>query len=124
MLVLSGLFLSSTLDWGFFGHRRINKLAAFTLPQDIFGFYKSNIAFVSDHSIDPDKRRYASKHEAVRHYIDLDRWGEHPFNNIPRGWTDMLMHFSSINQLSSRGDTIRILGPENLPFDLKKNKIY
>ena len=72
LLVLSSLLLSFTVDWGFFGHRRINKLACFTLPQDLFGFYKSNIDYIADHAVDPDKRRYASKFEAIRHYIDLD----------------------------------------------------
>lgn len=114
------IFLSSTVDWGFFGHRRINKLACFTLPQDLFGFYKSNIDYISDHAVDPDKRRYASKFEAIRHYIDLDIWGEAPFNNIPRDWVNLMMHFTSIKKISLQGDTLTWLDRDILPYDLRK----
>lgn len=120
LFLLGFLFLSSTVDWGFFGHRRINKLACFTLPQDLFGFYKSNIDYISDHAVDPDKRRYASKFEAIRHYIDLDIWGEAPFNNIPRGWVDVMMHYTSIKKITSKGDTLNWLSTDLMPYDLRK----
>ena len=119
LLLMAFVFLSSTVDWGFFGHRRINKLACFTLPQDLFGFYKGNIDFISDHAVDPDKRRYASKFEAIRHYIDLDHWGKAPFHNIPRRWTDVMMHFTSIHSIDARGDTSVWLSRDQLPYDLK-----
>ena len=124
LLILSSLFFSFTVDWGFFGHRRINKLACFTLPQDLFGFYKSNIDYIADHAVDPDKRRYASKFEAIRHYIDLDIWGEAPFNNIPRNWTNVMMHFTSIQEINSRGDTSTWLSTEDLPYNLKAPAKY
>ena len=118
-LLLAFFFLSSTVDWGFFGHRRINKLACFTLPQDLFGFYKGNIDYITNHAVDPDKRRYASKFEAIRHYIDLDIWGEAPFHNIPRSWTEMMMHFTSIKKITSNGDTLTWLSRNDLPYDLR-----
>ncbi len=118
LFFLAFLFLSSTVDWGFFGHRRINKLACFTLPQDLFGFYKSNIDYISDHAVDPDKRRYASKFEAIRHYIDLDIWGEAPFNNIPRDWVNLMMHYTTIKKISTKGDTVNWLNRNLLPYDL------
>ena len=31
--------------WGFFGHQRINRIAVFTLPPEMFGFYKEHIEF-------------------------------------------------------------------------------
>jgi len=123
LLLTPFVFLSSTVDWGFFGHRRINKLACFTLPQDLFGFYKGNIDYISDHAVDPDKRRYASKFEAIRHYIDLDRWGTAPFHNIPRRWTDVMMHYTSIHSIDSRGDTSVWLNRELLTYDLRKPDI-
>ncbi|HEX5111751.1 MAG TPA: hypothetical protein VFV79_02815, partial [Saprospiraceae bacterium] len=73
-------------DWGFFGHTLINRLAVYTLPDDMIGWYKPNIDYISEHAVDPDKRRYANKFEAVRHYIDLDHWGEMPFDHMPRYW--------------------------------------
>lgn len=60
--------------WGFFGHRLINRLAVFTLPEAMIEFYKSHLDYITDHSVDPDKRRYAVKTEAICHFIDLDKW--------------------------------------------------
>ena len=41
--------------WGFFGHKRINRIAVFTLPPEMFGFYKEHIEFLTEHAVDPDK---------------------------------------------------------------------
>jgi S1/P1 Nuclease len=76
--------------WGFYGHQRINRMACFTLPPQMFGFYKRHIDFISDHAVDPDKRRYANPDEAPRHYIDIDHYavnGSDPFAEVPREWT-------------------------------------
>lgn len=37
-------------------------------------FYKKNIVYLSEHAVDPDKRRYIVKSEACKHYIDLDHY--------------------------------------------------
>jgi len=58
--------------WGFFGHENINRLAVFTLPAEMNGFYKKNIHYIVEASVNPDKRRYAVADEGPRHYIDLD----------------------------------------------------
>jgi hypothetical protein len=94
--------------WGFFGHRKINRQAVFSLPPDMLVFYKKNIEYITDHAVDPDKRRYATKHEAVRHYIDLDVWGKPPFANVPRDWSDMLIKFTQIYVVNSKGDTLKV----------------
>lgn len=93
IFLISSSFMSSP-DWGFFGHRKINRMAVFTLPPEMIQFYKRNIEFITEHSIDPDKRRYASKHEAVRHYIDIDAWGDNPFYDVPRIFEDALIKYS------------------------------
>jgi hypothetical protein len=80
--------------WGFFGHKRINRMAVFTLPSELMGFYKANIEFIEEHAVDPDKRRYAVKEEAPRHFIDIDRYGEHPFDSLPRKWKDAVEKYS------------------------------
>jgi hypothetical protein len=88
---------SKTVFWGFYGHKRINRIAVFTLPQEMFGFYKEHIEFLTEHAVDPDKRRYAMEGEAQCHYIDLDKYyaeGEDPFANIPRKWADAVTKFS------------------------------
>lgn len=83
--------------WGFFGHKRINRIATFTLPPEMFGFYKEHIEFLTEHAVDPDKRRYAVDGEAQRHYIDIDHYvkdGEDPFEVVPRKWNDAVEKFS------------------------------
>ena len=40
----------------------------------MFGFYKEHIEYITEHAVDPDKRRYAVEGEAPCHYIDLDHY--------------------------------------------------
>ena len=47
-------------------------------------FYRKHIEYVTEHAVDPDKRRYAIKGEDIKHYIDIDHWGKPPFDNVPR----------------------------------------
>ena len=72
-VLLSLIFLS--FEWGFYGHRQINRMAVFTLPEEMLPLYKVHIEFITAHAVDPDKRRYAYKAEGPKHYIDLDSWG-------------------------------------------------
>lgn len=80
-------------SWGFFAHQRINRLAVFTLPRGMIRFYKSNISFITQHAVDPDKRRYADSAEAPRHFIDADRYGRAPFDSIPPKWKDAVTKY-------------------------------
>jgi hypothetical protein len=80
--------------WGFFAHKEINRIAVFTLPSELTGFYKANIEFITEHAVDPDKRRYAVKDEAARHFIDLDRYGKSPLDSIPKKWEDAVKKYS------------------------------
>ncbi len=81
-----------TYAWGFVGHQRINRLAIFTLPPEMFGFYKYHLKFLVDNSVNPDKRRYAVKNEAPRHYIDIDvydrLYNDSAIYKMPRYWKD------------------------------------
>lgn len=72
--------------WGFYGHRRINRMAVFTLPPEMLGFYKKHIEYITEHSVDPDKRRYSVPEEAPRHYIDIDHYGVTAIDSMPRFW--------------------------------------
>jgi len=80
--------------WGFYAHKKANRYAVFTLPEELIGFYKKHIDYLSEHSVDADKRRYAIKEEAPRHYIDIDHYGKNPFEVMPRKWTDAVEKFS------------------------------
>lgn len=79
--------------WGFYGHQKINQYAVYLLPLELVKFYKPHIRWLSEHSVDPDKRRYAIREEAPRHYIDLDRYGKYPFDSLPRKWNEAIEKF-------------------------------
>ncbi|MBA3971923.1 MAG: S1/P1 Nuclease [Bacteroidetes bacterium] len=81
-------------SWGFFAHQKINRMAVFTLPEGMIGFYKQHIEYVSAHAVDPDKRRYANVDEAPRHYIDIDHYGEHAFDSVPKWWNKAVAKYS------------------------------
>lgn len=106
--------------WGFFAHKLINRLAVFTLPPEMAGFYKKNIAYISEHAVDPDKRRYSSKHEAPRHYIDLDVYGKPPFHALPRKWLDALTCFTDIYAVDRSGDTCLLIDRRGIALEEKE----
>lgn len=99
-------------DWGFFAHKRINRLAVLTLPPQMMVFFKPNIDYLSDHAVDPDMRRYATKHEAPRHYIDLDNYGEPPYAELPRQWLDAMLAHTDIWGVKASGDTVLLFGKQ------------
>lgn len=79
-------------SWGFFAHQRINNLAVFTLPNGMIGFYKKNVKYITEHAVDPDKRRYADTLEAPRHYLDVENY-EKSIDSIPEKWNDALAKY-------------------------------
>jgi hypothetical protein len=103
LIVLVGFFSiqfiipTDSIAWGFYGHRLINRKAIFTLPKDMISFYKKHIEFITEHAVDPDKRRYATKKEAFRHYIDIDHWGEAPFPDLPRNHPEAFWKFTTFD---------------------------
>jgi len=80
--------------WGFFAHKKINSYAIFLLPPEMLVLYKPNIDFITEHAVDPDKRRYAVQREGARHYIDIDHYGKYPYEKLPRKWNDAVKQFS------------------------------
>lgn len=82
-------------SWGFFAHYRINRLAVFTLPKGMAGYYKANIEFITEHAVSADKRRYVDSNEAPRHYLDADHYGKKPFSHIPQNWDDAVHKYTA-----------------------------
>lgn len=81
-------------SWGFYGHKRINRMAVFTLPPEMVSFYKEHIEFITNHAVDPDKRRYGVEGEAPRHYIDIDHYGHNAFDSVPKFWKPAVAKYS------------------------------
>lgn len=100
-LLLPLLLLSKqACCWGFFGHQRINNYAVFLLPPAMMVLYKPYLAFITEHAVDPDKRRYVSATEAPRHYIDIDHYGPYPYDSLPRKWTAAKARFTEDSLLA------------------------
>lgn len=93
-LVLFISFAQQCFCWGFYAHKRINYYAVFLLPPQMMVLYKSNIDFITEHAVDPDKRRYAVSAEGPRHYIDIDHYGKYPYDSLPRKWNDAVAKYS------------------------------
>ncbi len=85
------LLVSSS--WGFFAHRKINRLAVFTLPVEMISFYKKNIRYIEEAAVNPDRRRYILPDEAPRHYIDLDDYSDSVAHRLPTYWKDAVEKF-------------------------------
>ncbi len=93
-LILFLLLYKASYCWGFYGHKKINYYSVFLLPPQMMVFYKPNIDFISEHSVDPDMRRYAIAEEGPRHYIDIDRYGSFPYDSLPKNWNDAVAKYS------------------------------
>jgi hypothetical protein len=87
--------------WGFYAHQKINYYAVFLLPPEIMVLFKPNIQFLSDHAVDPDKRRYAVATEAPKHYIDIDYYGEYPYKELPRKYDEAVKKFTEDTVLAN-----------------------
>jgi len=109
--LILGLILISSIPelgaWGFFAHRRINRLAVFSLPPEMIGFFKSNIDFITENAINPDRRRYAVLGEAEKHFLDADAYGDSAVYTLPRYWNQALEIYTE-EELRTHG-----IGPWN-----------
>jgi hypothetical protein len=79
--------------WGFFGHALINRQAVYSLPPEMLPLYKKELAYLAEKSVNPDRRRYAVKGEAEKHYIDLDHYGDSIRYQLPKYWAAALEQF-------------------------------
>jgi len=94
LIIFLLLFWQQCFCWGFYAHKKINNYAVFLLPPKMLVLYKSHIDFVTEHAVDPDMRRYAVAEEGARHYIDIDHYGQYPFDSLPRKWNAAATKFS------------------------------
>ena len=76
--------------WGFYGHSLINRQAVFSLPPEMMTLYKSEIEYIAENAVNPDKRRYAVKGEAEKHFIDLDQYGDSALIFLPPYWNEAI----------------------------------
>lgn len=79
--------------WGFWAHRQIHEHAIARLPGPLKAFYSKHRAWLVEHAVDPDRRRREDPAEAPRHFIDLERYGEYPFPDLPRRYEEALARY-------------------------------
>ncbi len=106
--LFSVLLLSS---WGFHAHKLINRMAVFTLPTAIAGWYKDHVDYLTEHAVDADKRCYVDTSESPRHFIDADDYGPQPFDSIPVHWS------AAVAKLTER----RLLASGILPWQIDRS---
>ncbi|SHN03660.1 hypothetical protein SAMN04488057_105362 [Cyclobacterium lianum] len=93
ILALHLLCLNRGFAWGFYAHRLINRQAVFSLPPEMMVCFKPHINYISEKAVNPDRRRYAVKGEAEKHFIDLDIYGDSAWVKLPRYWSDAVATF-------------------------------
>lgn len=91
VVLLVALLLVSyngSFGWGVWGHQHINKAAIFALPLPMRTFFFNHADFMTIEAPVPDVRKYTihDTNEGPRHYIDLEAFGEHPFDVLPETW--------------------------------------
>lgn len=94
----SGVHAKTT--WGFFGHRKINLLAIYTLPPALHLFYRRHQRELQELAVLPDSRRYILDEEAARHYIDLDKYD---INQISFSSWEQVLHTTPEDSLKKHG---------------------
>ncbi len=96
LIAIYGLFQPIMgFAWGFKAHKQINNSAVFTLPPELFKFYKLHVDEITEKAVSADKRRYAVADEACKHYLDADHYElSIPLDTIPHQWKDALAKYS------------------------------
>lgn len=81
-------FSNASFSWGVWGHQHINRAAVFALPMPMRAFFFDHIDFITVEASIPDVRKYAinDRNEPPRHFIDLEAYGDHPFETLPDTW--------------------------------------
>ena len=102
LLIASLLVYSRVFCWGFYMHEQINYHAVFLLPPEMMILFKQNIGFLTEHAVDPDKRRYVMASEGAHHFMDIDHYGAYPFPDLPRNYKAAIEKYSA--------DTLRAYG--------------
>ncbi len=113
-VLLLFLTIQEASAWGFWAHQRINRMAVFTLPPEMIVLYKKNIEYLTEHAVDPDKRRSAVEGEDACHFIDIDHYGTYPFVDFPRYWEEAVKIYTE--------DTLKAYGivPFHIPVMMKR----
>ncbi len=94
-LILPGIIIYlNAFSLGFYAHKKINRMAVYGVPAPLAGFYKRNIEYITIHAVDPDKKKFIDSAEGPHHFINIDHYGSHPFDVLPKYWKDAAKRYS------------------------------
>lgn len=88
------LISPDALSWGFYAHKKINRMAVYGVPAPLSAFYKKNIQYITQHAVDPDRLKFVDSTEAVHHYINIDHYGVEGFKRLPKYWKDAVKKYT------------------------------
>jgi hypothetical protein len=109
-------------SWGFYAHKKINRMAVYGVPAPLAAFYKKNIEYITQHAVDPDKKKFVDSAEGPHHFINLDHYGANPFDVLPKYWKDAVKKYTE-DTLNKYGTLpYEIMYWENKLTDAFKNK--
>jgi hypothetical protein len=116
-IALLGILGTSTLlyAWGSWGHQHISHAAVFALPSEMRVFFYNHIDYITTESTIPDVRKFAmtDREEYGRHFIDVEGFGEKPFETLPKTWKEAKAKYSA--------DTLQKLG--TLPWYVQEMQV-
>lgn len=80
--------------WGFSVHRYIASRAIDEMPAPLRSFFRKRRTQVVEHAVDPDLWRNAGfREEPPRHFLDMDAYGDYPFDALPHDYAEAVAKF-------------------------------
>lgn len=93
-LLLTLVFPSSALAWGFEAHRFITEQMISLLPAELRPLFERRKAYIIERCVDPDLWRTVGwDAEDPHHFVDLDYFGAYPFSELPHEYDRAVQKF-------------------------------
>ncbi len=77
----------ASFGWGENAERLITNKAVDTLPDEMLGYFGANRQFLVQHVTDPDEGTARNPAAPRNNFIELDHYGQFPFNLLPRSYS-------------------------------------
>jgi hypothetical protein len=93
-LLVTLLVPRPALAWGFDAHKFIAEQMIALLPPELRPLFEHRRAFIIERSVDPDLWRTVGwDAEAPHHFLDMDYYGNYPFEDLPREYDQAVLKF-------------------------------
>jgi len=95
LIICNVLVADFVYGWGFRSHRNMHEVAIEGMPLPVRAFFEKYNEFLIEESVAPDVRRRDDPTEGPNHYVNLDRFGEYPFDDFPVLYEDAIAKFDA-----------------------------